>query len=141
MRISNKLPQFGKTAALIVVMGKQVAEFYLASDGEIELLHEFSVDGPEYSDREGIFMNYDIKGDKIRLDFLRLLKRTLTRIDKERQFDALYLFVPAYIRMEAVGALPASARQRLVGMVTGTYYREHPFSLLTKLQLLKPVSR
>jgi hypothetical protein len=106
------------------------------------------VQTPHYSDREGFFMNsyksagvmksgfpYENKDDKIRQDFLRTLRTTIQKISRQCDFDDLYLFVPSYLHQEAVKALPAAVKDRLKGVITGTYYREHPFVLLDKLQV------
>lgn len=136
MRISKKLPQFGKSAALLVVMGKQVAEFYLAKNREIELLSEFSVESPHYSDREvPASFPYEAMEQKLRQDFNRTLKVRLGRIAKSVEPDELYLFVPGYLHAEVVSALPGALKGKLKGVIAGTYYREHPFLLLERLQL------
>ena len=55
MRIPQHLLQFKEERALLIVTGKNVAEFYIAADGVIEKDGSFEVTLPDYFKKEGFF--------------------------------------------------------------------------------------
>lgn len=151
MQVSRKLPQFSGRAALLIVAGKQVAEFYLAQDGQIRRLNSFQIATPKYSDREGFFITrnhqagimrsgapYEAKEQKIRQDFLREFAQNLRLIEAGTGVDEIYLFSPAEVLL---AKLPKSLAGKVAGEFRGNFYGSHPFVLLQEIAKARPSKR
>jgi hypothetical protein len=147
MQISEKLPKFEDGAALLVVGGSQTADFYIAHRGEIERIKHVRIFNPKYSDREGFFERrgdnhtfgsgsvYEDKKEKVHADFLRECEQVIREIfNRHNDVIAVHLFAPGGKKDALRECLPVSKQSLLRQIVRGTYYKEHPFELLKRIQ-------
>ncbi|MCR4279919.1 MAG: host attachment protein [Candidatus Komeilibacteria bacterium] len=145
MQISNKYPQFDKSSALLIVTGRQEAKIYLATKGTIEEIDNLKVSNPRYSDREGFFMNsgggktlgsgsvYEDHHEDVIKEFLKDLENDLVEMDNKHQPEQYYLFTPDYMAKQVRDSLPNGAENKVKLVVQGNYVKEHPFTLLDKI--------
>lgn len=146
MQISNKLPQFSQHKSLLVVTGQYEAEYFIAYQGFIDKVHEFILQKPEYSDREGFFeqkaqgvafgspaIEERIKR-KMHQDFLKQCKAMHKKLNVDHEFVHIYIFTPEPLTTELKNTLPKKLQQKIVFTFGGNYYKEHPFELLKRIQ-------
>ncbi len=146
MKIKKELPQFKNEAALLVVAGRQSADFYLAFKGEISKIDTLSVKTPRYSDREGHFKTSgkgqvfswgavcEPQKEKVRDRFLRQMKDKFVALSKKSDFSRIYLFCPDYLTPLLEKEFSPSARKKVCFSFAGNYKKEHPFQLLKKIK-------
>jgi hypothetical protein len=142
MKISQELPQFENKKALIITTGEQEAEFYLASNGEIEKIDSFRFEEPTYSDREGHFESrgggnvygsgsvYEPKKQRNRIEFRKRLENALDTIYKNYKIDSLYVFSPDYMKNYTREIINEVFHKRVDFLYEGHYHEVHPFELL-----------
>jgi len=146
MKISQNLPQFAGEHVLLVVTGRQEAEFYRAGDGEVEKVAAFKVETPKYSDREGHFKTrgrgmvlasgavYEAQKEKILQDFRREFKSSLKSVLANfSQPDRIYMYTPAYMATDVQGLFPRLVAGAIKKTIRGNFYGRHPFELLEKI--------
>lgn len=152
MRIKQDLPQFKDTHVLLLVAGDQSGVLYHAYNGEIEKLEELKVPLPRYSDREGQFKTrlrqglgklftlsgggapYEKKEQKAQTEFLNDLGKKVKSAVQEHKITMLYLFAPDYFKPQVTGALENEHAGLIAAEFSGTYIKEHPFTLLKKVR-------
>jgi hypothetical protein len=144
MKITNTLPQFENTNALLLVSGTQRAEAYRAGDGVIDKIVEFRASLPEHSDRPdmkvrsvggqtlGMSSTHENVQEDMEREFIADFKRQTEALTKE-EWHEVYLFAPAHALKILAGALPAKLHDKLVGKITGNYTKATPFELLEKI--------
>lgn len=149
MNISEKYPQFEDEKALLIITGKQDAEFYLAHKGVLEKIEGFEIPRIAYSDNEGfmkkgrlgMFMGAGyVREDKkraMRYKFLNLLESYLKDVTKKHSPASVYLFCPAYVMQAVKAIIPYPLKEQPIKSFTGDYHKQHPFKILEKIQKQK----
>ena len=144
MKITNTLPQFTDTNALLIVSGTQHAEAYRAYNGEIERLVDFRASLPEHSDRPdikvrsvggqtlGTWSTQDDAQKELERAFIDDFKEQ-TKMLAGESWDAVYLFAPPHALKHLAETLPKTLGDKLAGTVSGNYTKVEPFELLKKI--------
>lgn len=143
MKISKQLPSLVKESALLIVTGKQGAEFYITEKGQINLQNKFEVKPPRYSDKEGFFggRGSGSKGgasgsvkeiNKIEniKDFLRQLKIELQKNFAKKKTFNVYLYAPQYLMRQVKEVVRSVVGESYMMSFTGNYLKQHPTELL-----------
>ena len=145
MRIPSQLPRFPGKEVFLVAVGKQEGVVYRCFEDTIVREAHIQVPTPRYSDREGFFATrsggrtyrsgsvYESKGGIATRDFIRTLLTELEVITQGRDIAHIYVFAPAFARRWVLAAIPSPVRSRTRVIVSGIYYRKHPFDLLAVL--------
>ena len=144
MKITKNLPQFDNEKVLLIVTGRQEAEFYYAGSGIVEKISEFKVKKPTYSDHEGRVIRQgrgqlfgsgtaskDTK-EKILQDFKRAFKKSLQTV-LEGAPDVIYVYTPAPLASELPALFPKKTALRIKKIIRGNFYGRHPFEILKKI--------
>jgi hypothetical protein len=146
MRIPFDLPQFKDKRALIIITGKQAADFYIAGDGEMTKISWFVLKTPRYSDREGFFVRsgrgktyssgavYETLDDKIKGEFLKKFAHEVKKILARRSITDIYLFAPSYMKNVIQGAFPKRDLIFIRVSFLGNFSKKHPLFLLKKIK-------
>src|SRR3989344_838697 len=149
MKISKNLPQFNEEKVLLVVTGRQEADFFRAGDGEIKKIAGFKIEKPLHDDRKGrvtrrghgqIFASgaaYEEQKEKIIQDFRREFRKTLKIVLVDFAPDKLYVYAAPYLLKEGNCLFFFSARLVLKKIVKGNFYGRHPFEILEKIRVQK----
>ena len=147
MKISKDLPQFVGEKALLIVTGKQEADFYSAGDGSIEKIAGFMVEKPHYSDREGHFKTrgrgatlasgavYENQKEKILQDFRREFRKTLKTVLGSFTPNQIYVYTPSYLSNEIVALFSKRMALAIKKVIKGNFYGRHPFEMLEKIRV------
>jgi len=144
MKIKKELPLFEQKKAFIIVTGKQSANIYLASNGEINLVDELYIPSPssEYSDNEGHFKRRGsggvISSGSVRepqkaylfKKFSTELSKLIAKLDDKEKVQELYLFTPDYIKNNLRNSLTKLLQNKIVMEIFGNYGDSHVFDLL-----------
>jgi len=141
MKISRELPQFSKPA-MLVVAGLFQADYYLASNGEIERVSTFVIEKDHYSDRESFGHRGSIafeSGDKegkmkkfFNQEFVRQFRDHFKTACMGNKIQKVYLFAPDSVMTQLKKSISGQTRAPLQAM-EGNFSKEHPFKLLEKL--------
>ncbi len=135
--ISQELYQFTDEVALIIVAAKQEGRIFRAGNGELELIEEFRIPTPHFSDNEGIPSE---RGDqanllevKIHKEYFEHFKNSLHALSSTLKPTHLYFFAPAHVADELAkittpifGAFPTKT-------IVGIFTKESPFELLGRI--------
>lgn len=148
MLISRDLPQFTGETALLIVTGEKDAKIYLARNGTISNLDDFSISKSHYLDREGHFKTRtnDPHGMVVRSgavyedhkiyelkNFLHEFSAHLKRVTRGEKISRVFLFAPQTLKTPIRKILPKSLRDRTERVFEGNFYALHPFELLDKI--------
>lgn len=146
MKISKNLPQFEGENVLLVVTGRQEADFFRAGDGVIENMTGFKIEKPLYEDRKGRVMRrghgqllasgaaYEEQKEKIMQDFRREFRKTLQAALGNFAPDQIYVYVPPYLANEVVALFPKRTAFLIKKIMKGNFYGRHPFEILEKIR-------
>ena len=149
MKISKNLPQFNEEKVLLVVTGRQEADFFRAGDGEIKKIAGFKIEKPLHDDRKGrvtrrghgqIFASgaaYEEQKEKIMQDFRREFRKTLKIVLVDFMPDKLYVYAPPYLTNEVTALFSKRAALTIKKIVKGNFYGRHPFEILEKIRVQK----
>lgn len=135
IQISENLYQFTNEVALLVVAAKQEGRVYRASNGELELVEQFRIPTPNFSDNESLTSargkQENITENLIHTEYLDHFKKLLTSLNFKP--TNIYVFAPTHTAKELeeltqpiFGDLPTKT-------VTGIFTDESPFDLLARL--------
>jgi hypothetical protein len=142
MKIPKNL-QLEDGEALLIVSGKQGAAFYHIRGNHIELVDNFKISKPEYTDFEGEFK---IRGRGITISsgsikenddeglirsFIRELKQRLSHL--RLGISKIYLFAPPQTKNKIQEALPRESKGKIEKVVSGNFSRFHPIQLLERV--------
>lgn len=140
--ISEKLPQFTNTGALLIVCGTQDAIIYFAKDGQVEQLEFIEIEKTKYSDNEGFFSSFGrnmVSGASREIDkndtnkkLVKELESELKNIFQSRKIDEVYIFAPSHI--DIVPSLALANTKLIKKQLKGNYVKKHPFDLLKKIK-------
>lgn len=132
---------------LLVVTGRQEADFFRASDGEIEKIIGFKVKKPLFDDREGLFKRrghgkifasgavYENQKEKIFQDFRREFRKILQGILRDTLPDRIYIVAPAYLKNDILDLFPKRAAARVKKVIGANMYDKHPFEVLERFRV------
>lgn len=139
MKISSRLPQFEKEKAVIAVVAKQGADFYLASQGVIRKINAVKMEKPRFGKKSGRvakkqegkeFYTGDI--DKIEREVIKIFIRELKTAAELAKAGAIYIFSPVSA-LSKIREIPAKTAQKVRALIKGNYFNLHPFVLLEKI--------
>ena len=138
-QIPQELYQFTDEHALLIVAAKQEGRMFRAASGELELLEQFRVETPHYSDNEALPKERGEQGNtvqaKIEHEYLDHFKQAFHALAQVGHFKPthLYLFAPKHVadELEAIikplfGVLPTKT-------IVGIFTEESPFELLQRI--------
>lgn len=136
MKISKTLPQFSEESALFIVAGLYEADFYLASEGEINQVDSFTVAISDPAIKKGFKVRESGGAKHLKqmrqADFLKTFKTHLTAVINKQPAKLVYLFAPTAVAKELTVALPVALKKTL-RTFKGNFHKEHPFKLLEKI--------
>lgn len=147
MKITNKLPQFENKKTLLIVTGGFSGLYFLASDGQIKEIFRTEESQQHYSDREGFFQRsgqgkvfgsgavYEENKVEREKRFIKTILNETSRLNKEIDFDEIYLFTPDYISNQITKHFPKEVRQKFIKVFEGNYIHDHPFAILSRIKL------
>lgn len=146
MKIPQKLPQFVKNHALLIVSGKQVAKIFFARNHGIVKLQEIKMERPQFSDNEGFSTHgprgrqgsvsgseREIREPEIVKPFLKMLNAEVKKILQQYKIKEIYIFTPDYMSRKVPHALPQQAQRLVRKEVIGNYLQFSPVLLLHKI--------
>lgn len=143
MFISSQLPQFSDGKALLIVAGKQGADFYMAHQGIIKKTRSFRIDKPTYSERAGARVRGrssvgsldSINKDKTIANFSKKFNETCRALAgrENGSIEYVYLFASPSIITQVRECVARFFRREPAQIVNGNFNRLHPFDLLKKL--------
>lgn len=145
MKISKNLPQFEGENILLVVTGRQEADFFRAGDGVIEKITGFKNEKPLYDERRGRMVRrghgqvlasgatYEEHKEKIMQEFRHEFRKTLKTILAESVPDRIYIYVPAYLKNNVLALFPKPVALLIKKVTKGNFYDKHVFEMLEKL--------
>lgn len=153
MKITKELPQFKNENVLLVVAGTQHADLYRVHDSKVALIKTVHIPTPEYSDREGFFMQrgggkvygcgsvYEPKKQTIQEQFAKELISDMKELDQKEGPFKIYLFTPTHVKNLLVKDLPPPLFSRVVYVKSGNYTKAHPFEILSFVERHKEFER
>jgi len=134
---------------LLVVTGRQEAEFFRAGGGVIEKTAGFKVEKPLHDDRKGrvtrgghgqIFASgavYEEQKEKIMQDFRREFRNILKILLTDFTPDKIYVYAPPYLANGVTALFSKRAALTIKKIVKGNFYGRHPFEILEKIRVQK----
>lgn len=142
MKIPQKYPQFAQKNYLIVVSGAEEFVFFKISEGEI--LEERKVQIPkERKERQGFFVKsgrgkifemgavFEPKKLKQQKQLLKELKKNIEDcLEKNREIEKIYLFVPAYLSRKVLSLLKKMTKIGVELVEKGNFLNVHPLELV-----------
>src|SRR3989344_2493916 len=146
MQIPKTLLKLGNDKILFIATGKQVANIYLASGEEIDLIKTIKIDAPKYSDKEGFSAR--TKGGKfycsgsalkdlddiVKVKFLEELGKLLRGIIVGKKFKSIYVFTPDYMTNGVKDVFPRIAGNTKIFFIKGNFTKYSPIDLLEKIK-------
>lgn len=147
MKISKDLPQFKDEKVLLVVTGREEADFFRAGDGEVEKIIGFKVEKPLHDDRKGRITRrghgqilasgaaYEDPKEKILQDFRREFRKTLKVVLVNYIPDQIYVYTPPYLANDVAALFPKRVGVLIKKIIRGNFYGRHPFEILEKIRV------
>lgn len=137
IQISENLHQFTGEKALIIVAAKQEARVYRAGDGELELIEQFRIPTPHFSDNEGLTgargKQENIPEKIIHTEYFDHFKKLFGKLALNFQPTYLYLFAPVHTATELEELIKPVFGHPVLKVVIGIFTDESPFDLLARL--------
>jgi len=144
MKIKDSLPQFNNKRALIIVTGREYAEFYLASNGEVATLEKIETEKRSPAEVVDKFKTrtsgYIVSGadeeetKRETREFLSMFEEKFPDILRVATPELIYLFSPSYISQEILHRIPKSKINTVAAHFDGNYRDKHLFDLLQMIQ-------
>lgn len=136
-QISENLYQFNGEGALIIVAAKQEGRAYWATNGKIQLIDEFRISTPHFSDNEALTnargKQENATEEIIHTEYFNHFKKLLESLLPSFKPTNIYLFAPTHTANEMeelikpiFGTLPTKT-------VVGIFTDESPFDLIARL--------
>lgn len=142
MKISNKLPQFTDTKALIIASAKEHGVAYIAHNGEMREVAAVEEHPPRYSDDEGFFFGStstgitvggapkEVEDEDLFRDYIKAIKNELNAIIKREKPDIIYVFEPSQLSGRLNEYLKNPSHIPVTVVRNGNYVKEHSLTLL-----------
>jgi len=143
MQIKNGLNQFKNERVLLAVAGDRRAKFFVAGDGEINLIAETEELVPEYEDNEGFFggkkggklsrmgnPNHEVRKEYLFNKFAHKFEEKVAAAEAGKNELPIYLFAPAFIHTMLAKSLPKAMAGRIKMNIAGNFLHATPFELL-----------
>lgn len=141
MNISKNLPQFEGEKVLLVVTGRQEADFFRARDGIIEKTAGFKVEKQNYPDQGGHFKArgavHEVQKEKVLRDFRREFQKTLKMVLKGGMPDHIYVCAPSYLKNDVFTLFSRRDALLIKKVIIGNLYDKHPFEILEKIRAVR----
>ena len=143
MKIPSQFPQFTDVAALLIVTGKQGAEFYLGHSGELVEAGAFDIPAAKYSDKEGFFAGRGGASGSVKetdkaghtKEFLKRLETELKKMISKRRKMSVYVYAPEYLMPQVKVLVKKLAGEQYAMSFIGNYLKTHPKKLLEMLEV------
>lgn len=143
MQLKKELPQFTDSPSLIITTGWQVAKFFLALNGGIELEKTIEIENPKYSDKDGRTQRSvgtsgtvrtgtpeEDNKDYVRKEFLKLFKSYLVNRIKSNDLKSIYIFTPSQGLNELKEGMSNDLKDLIKGFYIGNYAHKSPDELV-----------
>jgi hypothetical protein len=147
MQIKSGLNQFNNGEVLLAVAGDRRAKFFIAGNGEIDLVAEVEELVPEYEDNEGFFggkkggskgrmgsPNHEINKEYLLNKFAKKFEEKLAEAETGRGDLPIYLFAPAFIHNLLTQSLPKAMAARIKMNIEGNFNHASPFELIELIE-------
>ncbi len=147
MKIPTNHPQFSDGAALLIVTGKQSAEFFILNQGTAERVDQFEIPKTKYSDNEGKSIRVGrgtsmVSGgsrepdkQQITVEFLRELKKRIRPLLTANEVRSTYLYAPDHLMPHLKEALSATIKKTYAMSFLGNYLGYKPLELIEMIQI------
>jgi hypothetical protein len=143
MQIKSGLNQFTSGAVILAVAGDKKAKFYIAGNGEINLVAEIEELTPKYEDNEGFFggkkggkvsrmgsPSAEVKKEYLLNKFASKFEEEIKTLEGVKNSAPIYLFAPAFIHVLLSDSLPKAVAKRIVMNIAGNHLKAKPFDLI-----------
>lgn len=132
--IPSQLYQFTDETALIIIAAKQEGRIMRAGNGELELIEEFRIPTPHFSDNEGMPVEHGNQSnaleEKIHHEYFDHFKTHLHTLALTLKPTHLYLFAPKHVADELVKILHPLFGSLPTKTIVGIFTKESPFELI-----------
>jgi hypothetical protein len=136
-KISEKLYQFKDEIAMVIVAAKQEGRIYRASNGEIELLEEFRIPKPVFSDDEGLPEEGGHKENDAELqlhhEYLEHFEKLFRSFAPDFKPNHIYLFAPIHMTRELEGIIKPVFGPLPIKTINGIFTKEFPHEFLERI--------
>lgn len=151
MKISKSLPQFERSATLIITTGTERGKIYFAFKSEITKLTELKISAKKFSDREGFSAkrgkgNMFVSGSSNEIDkhaavkeFSKELAGKIKAILAERPVKHIILLCPEYAENIIQEPFPAGIKKKIIAVIPGAFHELPALKLLEVVQKHFPV--
>ena len=149
MQIKKGLNQFENQTVLLAVTGDYQAKFFVAGDGEINLVAEIKAEIFESRGNEGFFggkkggskgrmggPSYEVPKEYLFKKFAVKFKTEVMALEQKNL--PIYLFAPSMIHNQLAAALPKAMAARIIMNIPGNFLQLKPFDLIEKLEKKLP---
>ncbi|MDD4902615.1 MAG: hypothetical protein PHE24_05790 [Patescibacteria group bacterium] len=143
MQIKSGLNQFKNERVLLAVAGDRRAKFFIAGNGEIDLVGEIEELVPKYEDNEGFFggkkggklsrmgnPNHEVNKEYLFNKLSSKFEEKVGEAEAKEGAMSIYLFAPAFIHTMLVKSLPKAMAKRIKMNIAGNFLHATPFELL-----------
>jgi hypothetical protein len=144
MQITKGLNQFENQTVLLAVTGDYQAKFFVAGEGEINLVAEIKAESVESRGNEGFFggkkggsngrmgsPSFEAPKEYLFQKFAVKFKAEVMALEQKNL--PIYLFAPSMIHNQLAAALPKAMAARIVMNIPGNFLQLKPFDLIEKL--------
>jgi hypothetical protein len=125
------------------VAGDRTAKFFIAGNGEIDLVAEVEELVPEYGDNEGFFggkkggskgrmgsPNHEVPKEYLLNQFVKKFEEKVAEAEAGKSGLPIYLFAPAFIHNLLANSLPKAIAGRIKMNIAGNFLHATPFELI-----------
>jgi hypothetical protein len=147
MQIKSGLNQFNQGEVLLAVAGDRTAKFFIAGNGEIDLVAEVKELVPEYGDNEGFFggtkggskgrmgsPNHEVNKEYLFNKFAKKFEEKVAEAEAGRAGLPIYLFAPAFIHNLLAKSLPKAIAARIKMNIAGNFLHATPLELIELIE-------
>lgn len=143
MKISKNLPQFEGEVGLVIVCSSQEADFYLASNGQVQKAASFKLEKTKFSDREdfanrgSMVFESGAKFEALRItdrqNFIKGFKDEAKQLSSGQKITSVYLLAPDLTIKDLKKALPALWQKKLRFVIEGNFQKAKLDDVLKKI--------
>jgi hypothetical protein len=145
MKISKKLPQFEGFPVLFVVSGEYEALFYVAQDGNIDLIRSIKKSPREDAHEKQAFVgkksgmfgpvavsHHGAYIEDLKLKFARNVHSVIHDIIATYKLKEIYLFAPRYASQRIMKGLSVPEKEKIRMRFFGEYTKNDPAFIIEK---------
>src|SRR3989338_2138196 len=136
--IPGELRQFTDEVALLVIAAKQEARVFHASNGELELIEEFRISTPHFSDNEAMPQERgkqeNLIEHKIHVEYLDRFAALFRLLAPRFKLDHVYLFAPTHTADELMSLMKPIFGSVAYTTINGIFTKDSPSELLKRIR-------